>query len=104
MLSFFRRVSKSKVGTWVMAAILLAILAGFAVSDISNFGSGNIGSGGLSSSTLAKIGDQEVSEREMSESMQRRLQDVRKERPEADYATIMGDFDAILDALIDQRT
>jgi len=45
MSSFFRRVSKSKVGTWIMAAILIAILAGFAVSDISNFGSGNIGFG-----------------------------------------------------------
>ena len=68
MLTFFRRVSKSKVGTWIMATVLIAILAGFAVADISNFGSGNVGGfGGMSSSTLAKVGDQEVSEREMSE-------------------------------------
>jgi peptidyl-prolyl cis-trans isomerase D len=102
MLSFFRRVSKSKIGTWLMASVLIAILAGFAVSDISNFGSGNIGLG-MSSSTLAKVGKQEVSEREMSEAMQRRLQEVRQQNPTADYATIMGDFDTILDALIDQR-
>ena len=57
MLSFFRRVSKSKVGTWILAAILIAILAGFAVSDISNFGSGNIGFG-MGSSTLAEVGGQ----------------------------------------------
>ena len=102
MSSFFRSVAKSKIGTWIMAGILIAILAGFAMSDISNFGSGNIGFG-MGSSTLAKVGDQNVSEREMSEAMQRRLQDVRKERPDADYATIAGDLETILDSLIDQR-
>src|SRR4051812_12727117 len=103
MLSFFRRVSKSKIGTWVMAGVLIAILAGFAASDISNFGSGSLGFG-LGSSTLAKVGDQEVSEREMNEAMQRRLQQVREQRPDADYATIAGDFDTLLDELIDQKT
>jgi peptidyl-prolyl cis-trans isomerase D len=103
MLSFFRKVSKSKVGTWIMASVLIAILAGFAISDISNFGSGNIGFG-MGSSTLAQVGDQEVSEHEMSEAMQRRLQEVRREKPEADYATIAGDFETILDGLMDQRT
>jgi peptidyl-prolyl cis-trans isomerase D len=103
MLSFFRRVTKSKVGTWIMAGILIAILAGFAISDISNFGSGNIGFG-LGNSTLAKVGDQEVSDREMSQAMERRLTEVRRERPNADYATIAGDFDAMLKSLIDQRT
>jgi peptidyl-prolyl cis-trans isomerase D len=103
MLSFFRRVSKSKVGTWIMAGILIAILAGFAVSDISNFGSGNIGFG-LGNSTLARVGDQEVSDREMSQAMERHLTEVRRERPNADYASIAGDFDAMLKSLIDQRT
>ena len=104
MLSFFRRVSKSKIGTWVMAAILIAILAGFAVADISNFGSGNIGFGGMSSSTIAEAGDQDITEREMSEQMQRRLQQVRAENPDADYATIAGDFDALLNSILDQRS
>ena len=80
MLSFFRRVSKSKIGTGIMAAILIGILAGFAIGDISNFGSGNIGFG-MGSSTLAKVGDQQVTEREMSDAMQRRLQDVRQQKP-----------------------
>jgi peptidyl-prolyl cis-trans isomerase D len=104
MLSFFRRVSKSKIGTWVMAAILIAILAGFAVADISNFGSGNVGFGGMSSSTLAEAGDRDVTEREMSEQMQRRLQQVRAENPNADYATIAGDFDALLNSILDERS
>lgn len=103
MLSFFRRVSKSKIGTGIMAAILIAILAGFAVADLSNFGSGQIGFG-MSSSTLASVGNQEVTEREMSDAMQRRLQQARQEKPDADYASILGDFDALLDGLIDDRS
>jgi peptidyl-prolyl cis-trans isomerase D len=75
MLTFFRRVSKSKIGTGIMVAVLLAILAGFAASDIANFGSGNIGLG-MGSSTLAKVGDQEVSERDLNGAMQRRLMDT----------------------------
>ena len=103
MLSFFRRVSKSKIGTWIMAAVVVAIMAGFAAADISNFGSGNIGFGGMGSTTLAKVGDQEVGEREMNDAMQRRLQEVRQQKPDADYATIGRDFEPLLSALIDQR-
>src|SRR6185437_4498109 len=67
------------------------------------FGSGNVGFG-MGTSTLAKVGDQEVSEKEMADAMQRRLQQVRQQRPEADYASIMGDFESILSDLIDQKT
>jgi len=91
MLSFFRRVSKSKVGTGIMAMVLIAILAGFAVADLSNFGSGNINLG-MGSGTLAKVGDQSINERDVSDAMQRRLQDARQQRPDADYATIIGDL------------
>jgi radical SAM protein with 4Fe4S-binding SPASM domain len=100
MLNFFRRASKSKIGTGIMVGIGIAILAGFAASDISNFGSGNIGFG-MGSSTLAEVGDQIVTDQEMSEAMQRRLQEVRQQNPQADYATIMGDFDVLLDAMIE---
>ena len=102
MLSFFRRVSKSKIGTIIMAAVVVAIMGGFALADISNFGSGNLGFG-MGSSTLARVGDQQVTDREMSDAMQRQLQTVRQQNPEASYATIAGDFDKILDALLDER-
>jgi peptidyl-prolyl cis-trans isomerase D len=103
MLSFFRRVSKSKIGTGIMAAILIAILAGFAVADLSNFGSGQIGFG-MGSSALASAGDQQVTDRELSEQMQRRLQQVRQQRPDADYASIIGDFENVFGALLDEKT
>ena len=34
MSSFVRRISKSKVGTVIMASVLLAILVGFALADL----------------------------------------------------------------------
>ena len=103
MLSFFRRVSKSKIGTGVMAFVLIAILGGFALADLSNFGTGNL-SFGMSGGTLAKVGDQEVSEREMSEAMQRRLQQARQQRADADYASVIGDFNPLFDSLLDERS
>ena len=103
MISVFRRFTSSKIGMGVVAAVGIAILAGFAYTDISNFGSGNIGMG-LGTDTLAKVGDQEISGREVGEAMQKRLQEVRQQKPEADYASIAGDFDAIVDELIDERS
>src|SRR5438270_4891824 len=99
MLSFFRRASKSKIGTWVMALVVIAIMAGFAAGGISNFGSGTLGFG-LSSDTLASVGDQQISERDMSDLMQRSLQEARKNNPDASYASIMSDFVPILEDTI----
>lgn len=103
MLSFFRNLSKSKIGTGIIAIILVGILVGFAMSDLQNVGGGQIG-GGMGEATLAKVGKEQITDREMSEAMQRRLQEVREQRPDADYAAIVGDFDTLLDALVDQRT
>lgn len=103
MLSFFRSLSKSKIGTWVVGAVGAAIMAGFALADLSNFGTGNLGLG-ASSGALATVGDQQVTEREASEAMQRRLQEARQQRAEADYASIIGDLNPIIEALLDQRT
>ena len=103
MLTFFRRVSKSKVGTWIMVLVVVAIMGGFAMADISNFGSGTLGFG-MSSGTLARAGGETVSERDMSDAMQHRLQQVRQERGDADYASIMSDFGPILDELVNQRS
>ena len=35
--------------------------------------------------------------------MQRRLQQVRQQNPNADYATILGDFDPLLSSMLDER-
>lgn len=102
MLSSFRKMSKSKVGTAIMALILIGILAGFALSDIRNFGSGEIGFG-LGGDNLVEVGREKVSQRAVSEAMQRRLEQVRQQQPNADYSTVARDFPEILNALIDQH-
>jgi peptidyl-prolyl cis-trans isomerase D len=103
MLSSLRNLQKTKVGTVIVGLLGLLGLIGFASTGVTNFGSGNLGFG-MGSSTLAKVGDQQVTEQEMSEAMQRRLQQVRQQKPEADYATIVGDFETLLNELIDQKT
>lgn len=100
MLSSFRRLSKSKVGTVILVAFLLAILASFALADISNLSSG----GSLPQNTLAKVGDVEVTSADLDTIMQRRLAQIRQENPQATYADLAGDFDTIVNSLIQERT
>ena len=102
MLSSFRRLSKSSVGTAVMVIVLVLIIIGFAMGDMQNILSGNAFSGG--SDNLAKVGSERVTDRDITRAMDRRLSQVRQENPEATYATIAGDFDQLLSALIDART
>ena len=102
MLAFFRRLSKSKIGNWIMAFVLVAILGGFALADLSNFGTGMPGFG-LPSTTIAKVGSEDVSENEVQQAMERHLQQVRQQNPTADYKSIVGDLEPLLGQLIDQR-
>ena len=100
MFSFFRRLSKSAVGSMIMVLFVVLILASFAMGDIANIGSGNLGLGGGSS--LAKAGSQQITDRDMSRAMERRLTQIRQQNPAADYGAIAGDFDPLLDSLLDQ--
>jgi peptidyl-prolyl cis-trans isomerase D len=100
MLTSFRRLSKSSIGTGLIALVGLLILIGFALGDIQSL---SIGTSGLSSNDLAKAGSFEVTDRDMSSAMQRRLAQVRQQNPEADYSTLAGDFDPLLDSLIDGK-
>jgi peptidyl-prolyl cis-trans isomerase D len=102
MLASFRRLSKSTVGTAIMALILILILVGFAMGDIQSVLSGGGFSG--NSDTLVKVGSDKVSDRDISKAMERRLSQARQENPEADYSTIIGDFDQLLGALVDAKT
>jgi peptidyl-prolyl cis-trans isomerase D len=100
MLSSFRRLSKSVIGTGLMVLVLLMILIGFAMQDISSVFSGNFG---LSKGTLVKIGSEPVSERDLDGAMKRALNDARQQNPEATYAVLASQFDKILDSLIDEH-
>lgn len=101
MLTSFRRATKSKIGTVVLALFGLAIVASFAIADVSGV---SLGGGGMGSSTLVKVGGLEVTDRELDEAMQQRLAQARQQNPMADYASIAGDFEPLLQGLVDQRT
>ena len=102
MISSFRRLTKSKAGPWVLGLFLILIMTSFALADMSNVMSGNLGA--TSSSTLVEVGGEEVTDRDMTQAMERRLSQVRLQDPQADYASIAGDFEPLLAALIDMRT
>src|SRR6478735_4277266 len=100
MLSAFRRLSNSSIGTAIMVLFLITILASFAVADVGNVRSGTLG---LSSNTLVKVGDQQISNRDMDSALRRALNQARQQNPEATNSAIAGQFGAILDSLIDER-
>lgn len=100
MLAGFRRLSKSAFGSVILVLFLIAIAASFALADLSNVGSGTFGS---SSGTLAEVGDEQITDRDMSNAMRRALDQARQQNPEADYSAIAGQFDPILNSMIDER-
>jgi peptidyl-prolyl cis-trans isomerase D len=99
MFAAFRRLSKSAVGTVIMVLFLLAILASFAIADIGNVRSGTFGGGG----GLAEVGDEKITDRDMSTAMQRALNQLRQQNPEATYSDLASQFEPILDSMIDER-
>ena len=98
MASFVSRLSKSKVGTIILALFLVILLAGFAMQDIANVMTG--GSWGMNQGTLVKVGSEEVTDRDVGNALQRRLTSVRETNPAADYASIAKDFDPLMDLLV----
>jgi peptidyl-prolyl cis-trans isomerase D len=101
MLSAFRRLSKSAIGTVIMVLFLLAILASFALADLSNVRSGSFGFGGTD---LAKVGGEPVTNRDLDSAMKRALNQARQQNPEATYSSLAGQFDEILNSLIDEHS
>ena len=102
MLASFRRLSKSTVGTAIMALFLVAIIASFALADVKGILSGGGFGGGADS--LVRVGSEKVSDRDITRAMDRRLSQAREQNPEATYASIASDFDQLLSALVDAET
>lgn len=98
MLDSFRRLSKSKIGTGIMVAVLLIVLASFALGDVTSLKNGNFG---LGSNTLAKVGAEQVSDRDVSRAMEQALNRLRQQNPAATSRDLAGEFDPIVNALIE---
>lgn len=100
MLSAFRRLSKSKIGTIIMVAFVVAILATFALGDVANIRTGPLAMGG---DELVTVGDEEVTSRDLDSAMQRLLTQTQQQNPQATYATIAPQVDNVLNSLIDEH-
>ncbi|QIK79771.1 hypothetical protein G7077_13505 [Sphingomonas piscis] len=99
MIASFRRLSKSKIGTVILVAFGVAILASLALTDAQSF----MGSGG-GSGTLAKVGGQKLTERQLQDELARRLNMLRQQNPAATMADLTNSFDATVADLIDQMS
>src|SRR3990170_160123 len=100
MLSSFRNLSKSKGGTIILALFGVAIVASFALADVSGVMSGGLGQ---PAGTLAKVGGEELTDREVSKALERTLAQARQQNPEADYASLAGEYDPMVAALIQEH-
>ena len=98
MLSAFRNLSKSKVGTLILGLFLLAIVASFAIADMGSTGAGGFGG---SPGSLAEAGDEQVTERDFSTAMERLLATARQQNPEATYSALAKDVPGLIDQLLD---
>jgi len=96
MLSSFRNLSKSRGGQITLGLFGLAILASFAMADVGNIVSGGFGTSGA----LAKVGSEELTDRELSRALERLLAKARQQKADADYASLAGEYDPLVAALI----
>ncbi|MEO7786482.1 MAG: SurA N-terminal domain-containing protein, partial [Sphingomicrobium sp.] len=97
MLSSFRRLSTSKVGTAILVVFLVAIIASFAMSDVKSLKTSNFG---LGSDTLASAGGELVTDRDAGDAMQLLLNRARQENPAASYQDLGAQFDPAVEQLI----
>jgi peptidyl-prolyl cis-trans isomerase D len=99
MLPFFRRLTHSKFGLAIVALFLVAISAGFVITDLKNF---EIGGGG-DTTTVAKIGSEKVTASELGQRVQRQLDSIRRQQPDLTIQRLVseGGVEQILDQYVD---
>ena len=101
MLDSFRRFAKSKVGTGILVVLFVAVLASFALNDLSGVKNGGLG---LTGSALAKAGGREVTDRDVTLAMEQLLNRARQQNPSATGADVAADFDPLVESLIQGQT
>ena len=100
MISFFRRLMNSRIGTILALIFVVLIGRAFALSDVS--GSGSFG--GLGQSNVAQVGSQKIALRELQDSVENRLRAEQKQNPTLDRARFVesGGLDSTLEQLVNR--
>jgi peptidyl-prolyl cis-trans isomerase D len=96
MLSFFRRITRSKLGGIVAFLVLGIIAIAFAASDITGL---NTGGGGIVGGDVARVGKAEVTAADLRARVQSTIDQARQQQPTLDVAQFIaqGGLEATLD-------
>lgn len=102
MLSFFRRLTKSRLGIIFTLAFVGLIAVAFAMGDITGLAPGGAGR----AQVVATVGGHEITEAELRERVQNAFNGARQQNPQLDMATFVasGAVDQIVDLMIDEQT
>ena len=100
MLSFFRRITKSKFGIVITLGVLGVIALAFAAGDITNVRGNRTGT--LSGDAIAEVGGIKVGEADLRKRAQTAFEGYRQQQPTLDMATFVnqGGFAAVLDRTV----
>lgn len=98
MLSYFRRLVRSRVGVVVTFIFLVLIALAFAAGDVSNM----LPDSGVTGNQVAKVGDQAIGEAELQKRVQADLAAARREQPTMDVAQYLaaGGLESSLERMI----
>ena len=98
MLSFFRRLTKSRFGVIITFGILGVIALAFAAGDMTGLGGP---SGGVAADDVATVGKADVTANELSTRVKTEMEGYRQQQPTLDMASYVqqGGFDGTLDRI-----
>lgn len=98
MLPFFRRLTNSKMGLAIVGLFLVAIAAGFVITDLNTLGIG----GNADGTTVATVGREKVGANEMWTRVQRQLEQAKQRDPQLTMQQLVSDggVEQILDQYI----
>ena len=101
MLSFFRRLTQSKVGVVVTLAGLIIIAVMFGLTDITGLSSG--GGTTCSGDSLASVGGNKIGANDVRSRAQRELEAYRQQNPNVDMMQYVagGGVDGVFNRLVD---
>lgn len=99
MLSFFRRLTNSKLGAIVAFIVLGLVALAFAAGDVTGL---RQGSGGMTALTAAHVGKADVTEAELVSRTRNALKSYQEQQPGLDMAAFLagGGLDGTLEQLI----
>lgn len=98
MLSFFRRITRSRIGVVITLGFLALIALAFGLTDINNFST----PGQTSGAAVIEVGEASVSDAELQQRTRLALDNVRQQQPDIDINGFVaqGGFESVVSRVI----